>query len=80
MSQEKVNRYKEEKKNRKEMMAKEKRVQKLQTFAGVAVLAVLVGWIGVSAYHVYEANQPLETLYVDITAIDDYMTSLDGEL
>ena len=67
MSQAKVDRYKEDKKNRKEMMAKEKRANALRALAGGAVLVVLLGWIGVSAYDMYQANQPLETVYVDTT-------------
>ena len=79
MSQAKVDRYKEDKKNRKETMAKEKRANALRALAGGAVLVVLLGWIGVSAYGMYQANQPLETIYVDTTAIDEYMGTLDAE-
>lgn len=79
MSQAKVDRYKEEKKNRKQEMAKEKRQNMLRAFAGGVVLVVLLGWAGVSAYDVYKASQPLETIYVDTAAIDDYMNQLDAE-
>ena len=79
MSQAKVDRYKEAKKNRKEIMAKEKRQQALMKVLGGAVVVVLVAWIGVSGYNMYEANKPLETVYVDTTALDDYMTTLDAE-
>ncbi|MBQ8279085.1 MAG: hypothetical protein IJZ23_04515 [Roseburia sp.] len=79
MSQAKVDRYKEEKKNRKEIMAKEKRQNTLRALVGGVVAVVLVAWIGVSGYNMYQANKPLETVYVDTTAIDDYMTSLDAE-
>ena len=79
MSQAKVDRYKEDKKNRKEMIAKEKRANMLRALAGGAVLVVLLGWIGVSAYDMYQANQPLETIYVDTTAIDEYVNTLDAE-
>ena len=79
MSQAKVDRYKEDKKNRKETMAKEKRANALRALAGGAVLVVLLGWIGVSAYEMYQANQPLETIYVDTTAIDEYMGTLGAE-
>ena len=42
MSQEKVNRYKEEKANRKEILAKEKRHKRLMKIcAGVIVLALV---------------------------------------
>ena len=79
MSQAKVDRYKEEKKNRKEIIAKEKRQQALTKVLGGVVVVALVAWIGVSGYNMYEANKPLETVYVDTTALDDYMTTLDAE-
>jgi len=79
MSQAKVDRYKEAKMNRKELMAKEKRANAFRAFVGGAVLVVLLGWIGVSGYDMYKAKQPKETIYVDTTAVDDYMTSLDAE-
>ncbi|MBR5127837.1 MAG: hypothetical protein IKU69_05365 [Roseburia sp.] len=79
MSQAKVDRYKEAKKNRKETIAKEKRQKALTKVIGGALAVVLVAWIGVSGYRMYEASQPLETVYVDTTALDDYMTTLDAE-
>lgn len=79
MSQAKVDRYKEEKKNRKEIMAKEKRNNTLRVVAGGVVVVALLGWIGVSGYNWYQASQPLETIYVDTTAIDDYMADLEAE-
>ena len=79
MSQAKVDRYKEAKKNRKETIAKEKRQQALARVIGSALVVALVAWIGVSGYNMYEAKKPLETVYVDTTALDDYMTTLDTE-
>ena len=79
MSQAKVDRYKEEKKNRKEIMAKEKRADRLRKLAGCALVLVLGTWIGVSGYNWYQASRPLETVYVDTTALDDYMTTLEAE-
>lgn len=79
MSQAKVDRYKEEKKNRKEIMAKEKRANKLRALAGGVIAVVLAAWIGVSGYNMYQAKRPLETVYVDTTALDDYMMNLDAE-
>lgn len=79
MSQAKVDRYKEEKRNRKETMAKEKRKHTLSVLAGGLVAVVFAAWIGVSGYNMYQANKPLETIYVDMTEFDNYMSSLDAE-
>ena len=79
MSQAKVDRYKEEKRNRKATIAKEKRNHKLNVLAGSMVVVLLAGWIGVSGYNVYQANKPLETIYVDMTELDSYMNSLNAE-
>ena len=79
MSQAKVDRYKEEKKNRKAIIAKEKRKQVLSVAAAVLVAVAVLGWAGVSGYQAYQNNKPLETIYTDMSAINDYMTSLDAE-
>ena len=76
MSQEKVNRYKEEKRNRKANMAKEKRNHTLGVIAGSLAAVLLAGWIGVSGYNMYQASKPLETIYVDITELTNYMNNL----
>ena len=50
MSQAKVDRYKEEKKNRKKIMAKEKRMRIAGYVAGCLVAAGIIGWGGCSPY------------------------------
>ena len=79
MSQAKVDRYKEEKKNRKAIIANEKRKHVLSVAAAVLVAVAVLGWAGVSGYQAYQNNKPLETIYTDMSAINDYMTSLDAE-
>lgn len=79
MSQAKVERYKEEKRNRKETMARDKRKQLLSKAALSVVCVVLLGWIGTSAYQVYENSKPMETIYTDLTALDDYMAGLEAD-
>lgn len=76
MSQEKVNRYKEEKANRKQIMAKEKRHKRLmQLCAGVIALA-LVCWLGYSIYDM--ATRPdTSALTINATALDEYLNGLD---
>ena len=82
MSQEKVDRYKEKKRNRKAIEAKKKReVLLTKLCAGLLVLA-LVGWLGYSVYNVYDSNKPQQTAEIDYSAITNYQQSLvttDGE-
>lgn len=76
MSQAKVDRYKEEKANRKKNMKKDKMMRMVRrTVVGVISLAV-VGWLGYSAYGIYDANRPVDTAEVDYTAITDYQSNL----
>lgn len=66
MSQAKVDRYKEEKKNRKKTMAKEKRLHLLAVVCGWLVVIALAGWAGVSGYRIYESKKPVETIYANV--------------
>ena len=76
MSQAKVDKYKKENANRKEILAKEKR-QKTITKACFSVIAVvLVAWIGIStADFVYE-SRPKDKIYVQTADIDKYLEDL----
>ena len=78
MSQEKVNKYKEEKANRKEILAKEKRKNRMiKIGAGIVALA-LVGWLGYSVYDM--ATRPdTSAIEIDASALDEYQTSMDAE-
>ena len=79
MSQEKVDKYKNEKANRKKNMKKDKAKQILRRCAvGVLGLA-LIGWLGYSAYSMYESNKPQETAEVDYTAVTNYQQGLASE-
>ena len=92
MSVEKVNKYKEEKKNRKEILEKEKKKKKLYRIGGwvvgLAVAAALVAMLGLTArnsYNKYLASQPnyeSDSLVIsDMTGILDELESdgADGE-
>lgn len=80
MSQAKVDRYKEEKRNRAKIIKKEKR-QWMATKAGLSLVAlVLVAWIGVSVYNGVttsdDAAAEKPTYTVDTTAVDDVLSEL----
>lgn len=77
MSQEKVERYKEEKKNRKKIMAQEKRKRVFSALCGWVIALAFVGWIGVSFYDAYQDKKPLETIYTDLSSLNDYFGTLE---
>lgn len=68
MSQEKVNKYKEYKKNRKEIIAKEKKKKKIERVVGYSVVgifcATVVGAIGVTVWNEYQAALAAKPNYV----------------
>ena len=76
MSQEKVDRYKQEKANRKRIMHKQRMMGVLRkcvlSLAGLA----LVAWLGFSAYDMYESEKERIVVETDYTPITDYMDSL----
>ena len=83
MSQAKVDRYKEEKRNREQIIKKQKRDWMLVK-AGISVLIiVVVGWLGMAVYETVTAPEPItaenmETYTVDTTAIDEYLYDLSS--
>lgn len=79
MSQEKVNKYKEEKANRKEMMKKAKRVSMIRNCIASVVLVAAVGWVGYSGVTYIIKHQPRQETDVNYTAVVDYMDSLIEE-
>lgn len=76
MSQEKVNQYKENKKNRKEIEKKAKQKAKITKICAGVVAAVLVIWLGYSAVvTIQNAEGPAVT--VDTTAVSEYVNNLE---
>ena len=71
MSQAKVDRYKQEKANRKETIKKEKREHAIRKTLVAVVAVAIVGWAGYSAVNTYNAYQPKESVEVDYAAFDD---------
>lgn len=79
MSQEKVDRYKQEKANRKQIMRK----QRMMNFVRKGVLALvalaLIGWLGYSAYDMYESGKERVVAEVNYDSVTDYLNSLTTE-
>ena len=76
MSQAKVDQYKKEKANRKEIIAKQKRNRLIGKICGTVVGCVLAVWIGISTVEFIIENRPVETIYCQTDAIDTYISSL----
>ncbi len=72
MSQAKVDRYKEEKANRKKIMRREKIANKLRKCVVGLVAIALVFWIGYSAYNMYESSRPVKEAKVNYQSIDTF--------
>lgn len=84
MSQEKVDKYKQQKANRTKLQKKEKRTLFFEKLAIGAVCIAAVAWIGYSAYGVAvrpdpEAEQEKTTTEMDLTAVSDYLSGLSEE-
>jgi len=78
MSQEKVNKYKEEKANRQQAMRKERMMSFVRKAVLVVVAAALVGWIGHSAVVTYINAQPRQVAEVNFDAVSNYLTELES--
>lgn len=78
MSQEKVDRYKKDKSNRKQIMRREKRNRVLAIILTVVIVVGALSWFGVS---VYQNGQPEEEVYVETTytAVESYLNGLSYE-
>ena len=80
MSQAKVDRYKEEKRNRAKIIKKEKREWMATKIGLAAITIIMVGWIGMSVYTSMiapdEENTVLETYTINTSALDDYINGL----
>ncbi len=84
MSQAKVDRYKEEKRNRKKIMAKEKRNWFFTQLFLIAIGVAIVVWVVIAGYQAFTSSSststtPVEmkTYTLDNSAIEDYLTSLE---
>ena len=90
MSQAKVDRYKEEKRNRAQNMKKAKRQAMITKLCGVVIAAAFVFWIGYSVVSGLTKKEVEETAsnvvtemtgtyHVDTAPLDDFLGSLSEE-
>ena len=79
MSQEKVNKYKEEKANRKESMKKAKRAELLRNVIASVVFVAVLGWVGYSGVTYIIRHQPRPEVDVNYTSVADYVEGLTAE-
>lgn len=77
MSQEKVNRYKEEKANRKAILKREKRNRIIGRIVGSVIGLALVGWIGFSIYDSVVTGLETAQTEVKLDAVSNYLTGLN---
>ena len=81
MSQAKVDRYKEEKRNREKIMKKQKRDWMLmKTGLGVAAAVVIV-WAGISVYNGIDSETVAErqTYYVNTADMQEYLSDIAAD-
>ena len=76
MSQEKVERYKQEKANRKQTVKKERMKRAASKACAWAILLLIVGWAGYTGYQYSDAKQPAKTIFCQTAEIDNYMDGL----
>ena len=78
MSQEKVDRYKQDKANRKQIMRK----QKMKGVVRKAVISLaalaLVGWLGYSAWETYNSNRVRPVAEVNYDSVSNYLNTLSA--
>ena len=78
MSQAKVEKYKEQKANRKQTMKKEKLQRIVRNSIAAVVVVAALGWVGYSGVTSIIDNIPREEVKVDYNAISNYESALNG--
>jgi len=88
MSQAKVDRYKEEKRNRQQIMKKEKREEMLFKAGGAVLGLMLVAWLGFSVVQSVKGTKPdtaantpieVENYTVNTDALTEYINGLSAD-
>ena len=80
MSQKKVDYYKEQKKNRAEIMRKEKRNRQLGLMLTVLVAAAMVAWFGYLFVQNarMKAASTVQAMELDVEDTDNFLNSIDS--
>lgn len=78
MSQEKVEKKQNLKKNRKKIVKKQKRQHVMEIVAGVIVCVGIVAWLGYSAFNKYETYEKahVASTAIDISSLVNYESGL----
>ncbi len=78
MSQQKVDYYKEQKRNRRQIMKKEKMTRRIEIAIGVIVLAALVVWFGfmVAQNRTAAGGENVNVTEFSLGAVDKYLNEL----
>lgn len=76
MSQEKVDRYKKEKANRRQIMKKQRIMGVMRKTVLSLVALLLIAWLGYSAYGTYDANKERKVAEINYDAVNTYLTGL----
>ena len=66
-----------EKYNRKKQLQQEKRERIIYSIVGSVAAVALVTWIGFSVYARVEANRPVSYTEVNVSAVSDYLSTLN---
>lgn len=78
MSQEKVERYKQEKANRKKAVRKQRIMNMVRKSVLALAALAIVGWLGYSAYQTHEAGKERPVAEVNYDAINNYVSKLSN--
>ena len=79
MSQAKVQRYKEEKANRKETIKKEKMQKGIRIGIAAVVVVCLLVWGGISGYNKYDETRERAAVEVNFDSVADFFQAQAAE-
>ena len=72
MSQKKVDEYKEYKKNRKEILAKEKKAKQRNKVLAIIATVAIIGGVGYGVFYTYKTETAPDITFAELVAPDQY--------